>query len=135
MERLIDLFEDNVDVALDYLAWVSRTTLELIERELGPGRELLEFFTALPARRRLPLRTAFAQERAMSATTHAEADSAPSVSGGTEVAGTWALSTMPSARIRDGRRETGSRRRPQSFLNRMLRVGTAWHESCSCDVR
>ena len=36
-----------LDVALDYLAWVSRTTLELIERELGPGRDLLEFFTVL----------------------------------------------------------------------------------------
>jgi CRP-like cAMP-binding protein len=47
VERLIDLFEDNTDVALDYLAWVSRTTLELIERELGPGRDLLEFFTIL----------------------------------------------------------------------------------------
>lgn len=45
VESLIDLFEDNVDVALDYLAWVSRTTLELIEASLGPGRELLEFFT------------------------------------------------------------------------------------------
>jgi hypothetical protein len=49
VERLTDLFEDNVDVALDYLAWVSRTTLDLIERELGPGRELLEFFTTLSA--------------------------------------------------------------------------------------
>jgi hypothetical protein len=47
VERLIDLFEDNTDVALDYLAWVSRSTLELIERELGPGRDLLEFFTIL----------------------------------------------------------------------------------------
>jgi CRP-like cAMP-binding protein len=45
VDGLIDLFEDNTDVALDYLAWVSRTTLDLIERELGPGRELLEFFT------------------------------------------------------------------------------------------
>jgi CRP-like cAMP-binding protein len=48
VEGLTDLFEDNVDVALDYLGWVSRTTLDLIERDLGPGRELLEFFTALP---------------------------------------------------------------------------------------
>jgi hypothetical protein len=45
---VIDLFEDNVDVALDYLAWVSGAALDLIERELGPGRELLEFFTAAP---------------------------------------------------------------------------------------
>jgi CRP-like cAMP-binding protein len=50
VEGLIDLFEDNVDLALDYLAWVSRTTLDLIERELGPGRELREFFTSLAAR-------------------------------------------------------------------------------------
>jgi CRP-like cAMP-binding protein len=44
VDRLIDLFEDNVDIALDYLAWVNRTTLELIEAAMGPGRELLEFF-------------------------------------------------------------------------------------------
>ncbi len=53
VENLIDLFEDNVDVALDYLAWVSQTTLDLIERELGPGRELLEFLTTLAAPPRL----------------------------------------------------------------------------------
>ena len=47
VEVLADLFEDNVDVALDYLAWVSRSTLALLERELGPGRDLLEFFTSL----------------------------------------------------------------------------------------
>ena len=49
VESLADLFEDNVDLALDYLAWVSRTTLDLIERELGPSRELLEFLTGLAA--------------------------------------------------------------------------------------
>jgi CRP-like cAMP-binding protein len=45
VEDMIDVFEDNVDVALDYLAWVSRTTLDLIEGALGPGPELLAFFT------------------------------------------------------------------------------------------
>jgi CRP-like cAMP-binding protein len=54
VERLIDLFEDNTDVALDYLAWVSRTTLELIERELGPGHDLLDFFTTLAPPLALP---------------------------------------------------------------------------------
>jgi CRP-like cAMP-binding protein len=49
VDSLADLYEDNVDLALDYLAWVSRTTLALIERELGPGRELLEFLTTLAA--------------------------------------------------------------------------------------
>lgn len=49
IEGLIDLFEDNVDVALDYLGWVSRTTLHLLERERGPGRELFEFCTTLAA--------------------------------------------------------------------------------------
>jgi hypothetical protein len=49
VEDLIDMFEDNVDIALDYLAWLSRGTLELIESRLGPGRELLEFFTTLTA--------------------------------------------------------------------------------------
>jgi len=48
VESLADLFEDNVDVALDYLGWVSRTTMDLIEGTLGPGRELFEFFTTLP---------------------------------------------------------------------------------------
>jgi CRP-like cAMP-binding protein len=45
VEDLIDMFEDNVDIALDYLAWLSRSTLALIESRLGPGGELLEFFT------------------------------------------------------------------------------------------
>jgi CRP-like cAMP-binding protein len=49
VEDLIDMFEDNVEIALDYLAWLSRSTLELIETRLGPGRELLEFFTTLGA--------------------------------------------------------------------------------------
>jgi CRP-like cAMP-binding protein len=53
VDRLIDLFEDNVDIALDYLAWVNRTTLELIEAAMGPGRELLEFFATFSARRGL----------------------------------------------------------------------------------
>jgi CRP-like cAMP-binding protein len=49
VEDLVDMFEDNVDIALDYLAWLSRRTLALIETTLGPGRELLEFFTTLGA--------------------------------------------------------------------------------------
>ena len=49
VEDLIDMFEDNVDIALDYLAWLSRSTLELIESMLGPGDELLEFFTTQTA--------------------------------------------------------------------------------------
>jgi CRP-like cAMP-binding protein len=51
--ELLLLFEDNVDIALDYLAWVNRTTLELIEAAMGPGRELLEFFATFSARRGL----------------------------------------------------------------------------------
>ena len=47
VDGLIDLFEDNTDVALDYLAWLSRTTLDFIEQELGPGPELMEFFTTI----------------------------------------------------------------------------------------
>ena len=45
VEALVDLFEDDVDVALDYLAWLSRTTLDRIEEALGPGPELLQFLT------------------------------------------------------------------------------------------
>jgi CRP-like cAMP-binding protein len=44
VEALIDMFEDNVEIALDYLAWLSRRSLELIETNFGPGGELLEFF-------------------------------------------------------------------------------------------
>lgn len=45
----VDAFEDNVGMAIDFLAWVSRTTLALIERELWLSRELFEFFTTLAA--------------------------------------------------------------------------------------
>ncbi|HET7294500.1 MAG TPA: cyclic nucleotide-binding domain-containing protein [Vicinamibacteria bacterium] len=44
-----DAFEDNVGMAVDFLAWLSRTTLALIERELWLSRELFEFFTTLAA--------------------------------------------------------------------------------------
>jgi hypothetical protein len=37
VEELIDMFEDNVDIARDYLAWLSRSSLELIETRLGHG--------------------------------------------------------------------------------------------------
>jgi CRP-like cAMP-binding protein len=42
---LIDVFEDNVEMAMDYLAWVSSNALNLIEASAGPGPELLAFFT------------------------------------------------------------------------------------------
>jgi CRP-like cAMP-binding protein len=42
-----DVLEDNVAIAIDCLAWVSRTTLALLERESEQGRELFEFFTTL----------------------------------------------------------------------------------------
>jgi CRP-like cAMP-binding protein len=42
---LIDVFEDNVEMALDFLAWVSSAALALIETTFGPGPELLDFFT------------------------------------------------------------------------------------------
>ena len=42
---LIDVFEDNVEMAMDYLAWVSSAALDLIETTFGPGPELLDFFT------------------------------------------------------------------------------------------
>jgi len=45
MDDLIDVFEDNIEMATDFLAWVSRDALNLIETTLGPGPELLAFFT------------------------------------------------------------------------------------------
>jgi CRP-like cAMP-binding protein len=45
VDDIIDVFEDNVDMATDYLAWVSSNALNLIETTFGPGAELLEFFT------------------------------------------------------------------------------------------
>jgi CRP-like cAMP-binding protein len=42
---LIDVFEDNVDMAMDFLAWVSNAALTLIETTFGSGPELLDFFT------------------------------------------------------------------------------------------
>jgi CRP-like cAMP-binding protein len=42
---LIDVFEDNVEMAIDFLAWASSAALRLIETTFGPGPELLEFFT------------------------------------------------------------------------------------------
>jgi CRP-like cAMP-binding protein len=42
---LIDVFEDNVEMAMDFLAWVSSAALNLIETTFGPGPELLDFFT------------------------------------------------------------------------------------------
>jgi len=40
-----DLIEDNVEMATDFLAWVSSAALALIETTFGPGPELLDFFT------------------------------------------------------------------------------------------
>jgi hypothetical protein len=48
VDDLIDVFEDNVEMAMDFLAWVSRDALNLIERTLGPGPELLAYFTGSP---------------------------------------------------------------------------------------
>jgi hypothetical protein len=45
VDDLIDVFEDNVEMATDFLAWVSSEALKLIETTLGPGPELLAFFT------------------------------------------------------------------------------------------
>jgi len=42
---IIDVFEDNVEMAMDFLAWVSSAALALIETTFGPGPELLDFFT------------------------------------------------------------------------------------------
>jgi len=45
VDDVIDVLEDNVEMAMDFLAWVSSDALSLIETTLGPGPELLEFFT------------------------------------------------------------------------------------------
>ena len=45
VDDLIDVFEDNVEMAMDFLAWVSSDALNLIESTFGPGPELLDFFT------------------------------------------------------------------------------------------
>lgn len=42
---LIDVFEDNVEMGMDFLAWLSKAALTLIERTSESGSELLEFFT------------------------------------------------------------------------------------------
>jgi CRP-like cAMP-binding protein len=44
VDDLIDVFEDNVEMAMDFLAWASSDALNLIETTLGPGPELLDFF-------------------------------------------------------------------------------------------
>jgi CRP-like cAMP-binding protein len=44
VDDLIDVFEDNVEMAMDFLAWVSSDALHLIETTFGPGPELLDFF-------------------------------------------------------------------------------------------
>jgi hypothetical protein len=45
VDDLIDVFEDNVEMAMDLLAWISGDSLNLIEATFGRGPELLEFFT------------------------------------------------------------------------------------------
>jgi hypothetical protein len=42
---LVDVFEDNVEMAMDFLAWESSGAVNLIETHFGPGPELLDFFT------------------------------------------------------------------------------------------
>ena len=49
VDDLIDVFEDNVEMAMDFLAWVSSAALTLIERLTGPGPELLDFLTTSQA--------------------------------------------------------------------------------------
>jgi CRP-like cAMP-binding protein len=46
VDDLFDVFEDNVEMAMDFLAWVSSDELNLIETTFGPGPELLDFFVA-----------------------------------------------------------------------------------------
>jgi CRP-like cAMP-binding protein len=46
VNELIDVFEDNIEMAMDFLAWISGDTLNLIETHHGPGPELLAFLTA-----------------------------------------------------------------------------------------
>jgi CRP-like cAMP-binding protein len=45
VDDLFDVFEDNVEMAMDFLAWVASDELNLIETTFGPGPELLDFFT------------------------------------------------------------------------------------------
>jgi CRP-like cAMP-binding protein len=45
---LIDVFEDNVEMAMDFLAWASSVALALIETSFGTGPELIDFFTRSP---------------------------------------------------------------------------------------
>jgi CRP-like cAMP-binding protein len=45
VDDLIDVFEDNIEMAMDFLAWISSDELHLIETTFGPGPELLDFFT------------------------------------------------------------------------------------------
>jgi CRP-like cAMP-binding protein len=45
LDDVFDVFEDNVDMAMDFLAWMSSDALNLIETAVGPGQELLDFFT------------------------------------------------------------------------------------------
>jgi hypothetical protein len=45
IDDVFDVFEDNVEMAMDFLAWVSSDALNLIETTVGPGPELLDFFT------------------------------------------------------------------------------------------
>jgi CRP-like cAMP-binding protein len=49
VDDLIDVFEDNVEMAMDFLAWVSSDALNLIETTIGPGPELLDFFAGSSA--------------------------------------------------------------------------------------
>jgi CRP-like cAMP-binding protein len=44
IDDVFDVFEDNVEMAMDFLAWVSSDALKLIETTFGPGPELLDFF-------------------------------------------------------------------------------------------
>jgi hypothetical protein len=43
MDDIIDVFEDNVEMAMDFLAWVSSDALNLIETTFGPGPRTARF--------------------------------------------------------------------------------------------
>jgi hypothetical protein len=42
---LMDIFEDNFEVSMDFMAWLGQRTLDLIERSEGSDAALLSFLT------------------------------------------------------------------------------------------
>jgi hypothetical protein len=41
----MDIFEDNFEVAMDFMAWMGQRTLDLIEHRDGSDAALLAFLT------------------------------------------------------------------------------------------